>query len=60
MSGAEVRGMPPDDRLAYRIAVMEALKRCSPMPFTSSQGGAIAGAALRDPVPEDRSPAISI
>jgi hypothetical protein len=52
--------MPPDDRLAYRIAVMEALKHCSPMPFTSSQGGAIAGASLRDPVPENSSPATSI
>jgi hypothetical protein len=52
--------MPPDDRLAYRIAVMKALKRCSPMPFTSSQGGAIAEASLRDPVPENSSPATSI
>jgi hypothetical protein len=32
-----------NDRLAYRIAVMEALKRCSPMPFTEGMGSAIAG-----------------
>jgi hypothetical protein len=32
-----------NDRLAYRIAVMEALQRCSPMPFTETMAGAIAG-----------------
>ena len=32
-----------DDRLAYRVAVMEALQRCSPMPFTETMAGAIAG-----------------
>ena len=32
-----------DDRLQYRIAVMEALQRCAPMPFTDSMGGAVAG-----------------
>ena len=32
-----------NDRLMYRIAVMEALQRCTPMPFTESMGGAIAG-----------------
>ena len=32
-----------DDRLRYRIAVMEALQRCTPMPFTESMGGAVAG-----------------
>src|SRR3954451_17619500 len=31
------------DRLEYRIAVMEALQRCTPMPFTESMGGAVAG-----------------
>jgi hypothetical protein len=31
------------DRLEYRIAVMEALQRCTPMPFTESMAGAIAG-----------------
>ncbi len=32
-----------NDRVEYRIAVMEALQRCTPMPFTESMGGAIAG-----------------
>ena len=32
-----------NDRVQYRIAVMEALQRCTPMPFTESMAGAIAG-----------------
>jgi len=32
-----------NDRLLYRIAVMEALQRCTPMPFTKSMAGAAAG-----------------
>jgi hypothetical protein len=32
-----------NDRLQYRVAVMEALQRCTPMPFTESMAGAIAG-----------------
>jgi hypothetical protein len=32
-----------NDRLEYRIAVMETLQRCTPMPFTGSMGGAVAG-----------------
>lgn len=32
-----------NDRLVYRIAVMEALQRCVPMPFTDSMAGAAAG-----------------
>jgi hypothetical protein len=32
-----------NDRLAYRVAVMEALQRCTPMPFTDAMAGAIAG-----------------
>ena len=32
-----------NDRLAYRVAVMEALQRCTPMPFTEGMGGAVAG-----------------
>jgi hypothetical protein len=31
------------DRLAYRVAVMETLQRCTPMPFTETMGGAVAG-----------------
>jgi hypothetical protein len=32
-----------NDRLAYRVAVMEALQHCSPMPFTETMAGAVAG-----------------
>jgi hypothetical protein len=32
-----------NDRLMYRVAVMEALQRCTPMPFTEAMAGAIAG-----------------
>jgi hypothetical protein len=31
------------DRLQYRVAVMEALQRCTPMPFTDAMAGAAAG-----------------
>jgi len=32
-----------NDRVQYRIAVMETLQRCTPLPFTESLGGAVAG-----------------
>src|ERR1700748_1617191 len=32
-----------NDRLLYRVAVMEALQRCTPVPFTEGMGGATAG-----------------
>ena len=32
-----------NDRLLYRIAVMEALQRCVPIPFTEGMAGAVAG-----------------
>ncbi|MGA2995374.1 hypothetical protein [Bradyrhizobium sp.] len=32
-----------NDRLLYRIAAMEALQRCTPMPFTDAMAGAAAG-----------------
>ncbi len=32
-----------NDRLEYRIAMIEALQRCTPMPFTESMAGAVAG-----------------
>jgi hypothetical protein len=35
-----------NDRLMYRIAVMETLQRCAPLPFTEGLGGAIAGRPL--------------
>jgi hypothetical protein len=32
-----------NDRLKYRIAVMETLQRCTPLPFSEGLGGAVAG-----------------
>ncbi|SDS17153.1 TonB C-terminal domain-containing protein [Bradyrhizobium canariense] len=32
-----------NDRLIYRVAVMEALQRCTPIPFTPGMAGASAG-----------------
>ncbi len=32
-----------NDRVQYRIALMQALQRCTPMPFTESMAGAVAG-----------------
>jgi hypothetical protein len=32
-----------NDRLMYRIAVMETLQRCVPLPFTEGMAGAVAG-----------------
>jgi hypothetical protein len=32
-----------NDRVMYRIAVMETLQRCTPMPFTEAMAGAVAG-----------------
>ena len=39
----ESAGASDNDRLAYRVAVMEALQRCTPMPFTAGIANAIAG-----------------
>src|ERR1700749_49494 len=38
-----------NDRLLYRVAVMEALQRCTPMPFTESMAGAVAGRPFANP-----------
>ncbi len=51
-----------NDRLEYRIAVMETLQRCTPLPFTEGLGGAVAGRPLavpfrtrkRPPKPEEK------
>lgn len=51
-----------NDRLQYRIAVMETLQRCTPLPFTEGLGGAVAGRPLavpfrtrkRPPKPEEK------
>jgi hypothetical protein len=32
-----------DERLSYRIAMAEALRRCTPLPFTDALGNALAG-----------------
>jgi hypothetical protein len=39
----ETEGSADEDRLAYRIAAMEALQRCTPLPFSEGLGGAVAG-----------------
>jgi hypothetical protein len=39
----ESDGATDNDRLMYRIAVMETLQRCTPMPFTEAMAGAVAG-----------------
>jgi hypothetical protein len=35
------------DSIGYRVAVMETLQRCTPMPFTEGMGGAAAGKPIR-------------
>jgi hypothetical protein len=42
----ETEGASDNDRLAYRISVMEALQRCTPLPFSEALGGAVAGRPL--------------
>jgi hypothetical protein len=44
------------DRLQYRIAVMETLQRCTPLPFTEALGGAIAGRPFAVPFRTRKSP----
>jgi hypothetical protein len=45
-----------NDRIEYRIAVMETLQRCTPMPFTDAMGGAIAGRPLAMRFPKRKPP----
>ena len=56
-------GNPSDnDRIAYRVAVMETLQRCTPLSFTEGLGGAVAGRPFavtfrtrkRPPKPEEK------
>jgi hypothetical protein len=35
-----------DERMAYRVAMEEALRRCNPLPFTDALGNALAGRPL--------------
>jgi hypothetical protein len=44
------------DRLQYRIAVMETLQRCTPLPFTEALGGAVAGRPFAIPFRTRKSP----
>src|ERR1700719_4641156 len=46
-----------NDRLMYRIAVMEALQRCTPMPFTESMAGAVPGRPFAFRFRNSRTPA---
>ena len=39
----ESQAATDNDRVQYRIAVMEALQRCTPIPFTDDMAGAVAG-----------------
>ena len=45
-----------NDRLQYRIAVMETLERCTPLPFTEALGGAVAGRPLAIPFRTRKTP----
>lgn len=52
----ERRDATDEERIIYRTAVMEALQRCAPMPFTSGMGGAIAGRPLTIRFDDRRTP----
>jgi hypothetical protein len=45
-----------NDRLIYRMAVMEALQRCTPMPFTEGMAGAVAGRPFAIKFPARKTP----
>lgn len=47
-----------NDRLLYRTAVVEALQRCTPMPFTDGLGNAVAGRPLRMRIDDRRTKSI--
>jgi hypothetical protein len=47
-------GASDDERLAYRIAVAQMLKRCSPLPFTGALGNAVAGRPFTMRLVDDR------
>ncbi|HMM91183.1 hypothetical protein [Bradyrhizobium sp.] len=58
----ETAGAGDSDRIAYRVAVMETLQRCTPLPLTEGLAGAIAGRPFaitfrtrkRPPKPEEK------
>ena len=39
----ETREASDDERLSYRVAMADALRRCTPLPFTEALGNALAG-----------------
>ena len=45
----ELEQASENDRVSYRVAVMETLQRCTPLPFTEALGGAVAGRPLAIP-----------
>ena len=45
-----------NDRVQYRIAVMETLQRCTPLPLTEGLGGAVAGRPFAIPFRTRKSP----
>jgi hypothetical protein len=47
-------GTPPEVRDAYYNAIMAALDRCTPLPFTNAMGGAIAGRPIAIRFVDDR------
>ena len=47
-------GATDDERLAYRLAVAEMLKRCTPLPFTEALGNAVAGRPFKIRFRDDR------
>jgi hypothetical protein len=42
----ETPGASDDERTSYRVAMAQALRRCSPLRFTDALGGALAGRPL--------------
>jgi hypothetical protein len=50
----ETAGASDDERLAYRVAVAQMLKRCSPLPFTDALGNAVAGRPFTMRLVDDR------
>jgi len=50
----ESSGASDDERLAYRIAVSDMLKRCASLPFTDALGNAVAGRPFTMRLVDDR------
>jgi hypothetical protein len=42
----ETPGASDDERLSYRVAMAQAIRRCTPLPFTDALGNALAGRPL--------------